>query len=102
MRNDRDQETGIENFENNPYCERNDDPRDQVVRLEALIEQLKAKIESCRKFILASRIAAWGGGVVLFAMLFGLLRFDAGIMSGAIAGLLRDASRRPGPSRRPW
>jgi hypothetical protein len=88
MWKDRDHVMGIENIENDLYYEGNDDPRDQVVRLEALIEELTAKIESCRKFILASRIATWGGGVVLFAMLFGLMRFNPGIMTGAIAALL--------------
>jgi hypothetical protein len=29
----------------------------EIVRLEALIEELAAKVENCRKFILASRIA---------------------------------------------
>jgi hypothetical protein len=32
------------------------DPHDEVVRLEERIEDLAEKIESCRKFILASRI----------------------------------------------
>ena len=41
------------------------DPHDEIVRLEAHIEQLVARIESCRKFILAARIAAAGGGVGL-------------------------------------
>jgi len=36
-------------------------------------------IESCRKFILASRIATWGGGIVLFAMVFGILK-SAGLL----------------------
>jgi hypothetical protein len=68
--------------------EENGDPHDQVVRLEALIEDLTAKIESCRKFILVSRILTWGGGPVLFAMLFGVMRFDVGIMAAAVAALL--------------
>ena len=44
------------------------DPRDEIVRLEAHIEELAAKIEICRKFILASRIAIAGGGIALAAM----------------------------------
>ena len=36
------------------------DPHDEIVRLEAHIEELAAKIENCRKFILASRIAMAG------------------------------------------
>lgn len=37
-----------------------DDQRSEIVRLEAQIDGLEATIESCRKFILAGRIAvAW-------------------------------------------
>jgi hypothetical protein len=64
------------------------DPHDEIVRLEALIEELAAKIESCRKFILAARIATWGGGIVLGAMLLGVIRFDLGMMGAAVAALL--------------
>jgi hypothetical protein len=81
-RRGRDHVTGMENIQDDPYREGNGDPHDEVVRLEALIEELTAKIESCRKFILASRFVTWGGGVVLFAMLFGVMRFDLGIMAG--------------------
>ena len=88
MLTDREHAIDTDKIEDDLEYEGNDDPRDQVVRLEALIEELTAKIENCRKFILASRIATWGGGVVLFAMLFGLMRFNPGIMTGAIAALL--------------
>ena len=46
----------------------NGDPHDEIVRLEAQIEALSDKIESCRKFILAGRIAAAVGGVLLVAL----------------------------------
>jgi hypothetical protein len=64
------------------------DPRDEIVRLEAQIEELAAKIESCRKFILAARIATWGGGIVLAAMLVGAIRADPATMAGAAAAVL--------------
>ena len=64
------------------------DPHDAVVRLEEHIEELASKIESCRKFILASRIAVAGGGLVLAGMLFGAIRFDPAIMAAAVAALL--------------
>jgi len=49
------------------YANKSDgDPHDEIVRLEAHIEELAAKIESCRKFILASRIAMAGGGIVVW------------------------------------
>ena len=41
------------------------DPHDEIERLEAQIEELAARIENCRKFILAGRIAAAVGGVLL-------------------------------------
>ncbi len=49
---------------------------------------MAAKIESCRKFILASRIVVAGGGLVLTAMMVGALRFDPGAMAAAVAACL--------------
>ena len=63
------------------------DPHDEVVRLEERIEDLAEKIESCRKFILASRITVAGGVLVLGGMLFGAIGFDPGIMAAAVAAL---------------
>ena len=68
--------------------EREGDPHDEIVRLEAHIEELAAKIESCRKFILASRIAMAAGGIVLAAMFLGAIRFDPATMAAAVAALL--------------
>ena len=65
-----------------------DDPHREIVRLEEHIEELAAKIESCRKFILASRIVMAGGGIVLAAMLLGAIRFDPAAMAAAVAALL--------------
>ena len=65
-----------------------DDPHGEIVRLEEHIEELAAKIESCRKFILASRIAIAGGGITLAAMLLGAIRFDPAAMAAAVAALL--------------
>ena len=58
-------------------------PHDGILLLEEHIEELHAKIESCQKFILASRIAAVGGGIVLVA-----IRFDLGTMAAAVAAFL--------------
>ena len=71
------------------YTPKNDgDPHDEIVRLEAQIEELAAKIESCSKFILASRIAMAGGGIVIAAILLGAIRFDPAAMAAAVAALL--------------
>ena len=64
------------------------DPHDEIVRLEEHTEELAAKIESCRKFILAARIAVAGGAVVLAAMLVGVIRSDFGLMAAAVSLLL--------------
>jgi hypothetical protein len=64
------------------------DPHDEIVHLEAHIEALAARIESCRKFILAARIAVAGGGILLVALLFGAIRFDPQLMMIAVAALL--------------
>jgi hypothetical protein len=66
----------------------NGDPHDEIVRLEAQIEELSAKIESCRKFILAARIAVAAGGVLLAALFLGAIRFDVQLMMLAMAALL--------------
>ena len=64
------------------------DPHEEIVRLEGHIEELAAKIESCRKFILASRIAVAAGGLVLAAMLLGVIRSDLGFMAASVSLLL--------------
>jgi hypothetical protein len=64
------------------------DPHDEIVRLEAHIEELAGKIENCRKFALASRIAMVGGGILLAATLFGVIGFDPRVMLAAMAALL--------------
>jgi hypothetical protein len=66
----------------------NGDSHEEIVRLEERIEELAAKIESCRKFILASRIAVAGGGLLLAGMLFGAIRSDLGLMAAAVSLLL--------------
>ena len=58
------------------------------MRLEAQIEELAAKIESCRKFILASRIAMASGGIVIAAILLGAIRFDPAAITAAVAAFL--------------
>jgi len=64
------------------------DPHEEIVRLEAQIEALADKIENCRKYILAGRIAAAVGGVLLVALLLGVIRFDLQLMMLAMAALL--------------
>jgi hypothetical protein len=62
--------------------------RDEIVQLEAQIEELAGRIENCRKFILAGQIAIAGGGAVLVAMLLDILRSDPSILGLAAAAVL--------------
>jgi hypothetical protein len=64
------------------------DPHDEIERLEAHIEYLAAKIDNCRKFIWAGRIAMAGGGIVLAAMALGAMWPDLTWMAGAMAAIL--------------
>ncbi len=64
------------------------DHRDEIVRFEAQIDELAARIESCRKFILAGRIAVVGGSVVFIATVVGAIQFDPSIMAVAVAAVL--------------
>jgi hypothetical protein len=66
----------------------NGDLHEEIVRLEEHIEDLAAKIESCRKIILGSQIGVIGGGVVVAAMLVGVIRSDLGLMAAAVSLLL--------------
>jgi hypothetical protein len=66
----------------------NIDPRDEIVRLEAQIETLSKRIESCRKFILAARIAVSGGAILLAVLLLGLIQFDPALLLSAFAALI--------------
>jgi len=64
------------------------DPHDEIVRLEARLDELADKLESCRKFILAGRVAVAAGCVVLFALLFDAIAFDPALMASAVAAAL--------------
>jgi outer membrane murein-binding lipoprotein Lpp len=65
-----------------------DDGRNEIERLEAQIEQLEATIESCRKFILAGRIAVASGGVIFISMLIGGIQINPSVMGIASAAVL--------------
>src|SRR5262249_60833886 len=65
------------------------DPPEETARLEDRIERLAARIESCRKFIVASRLAMTLGGILLVAMILQLILFDPLVMSASIVAVLR-------------
>ena len=65
-----------------------DDLREEIVRLEDRIEELAGAIESCRKFILAARIAIATGGVLLLALVVGVIEFSPMAMVAALAAVI--------------
>jgi hypothetical protein len=65
-----------------------DDPREEISRLEARIEELAATIESCRKIIAAAKAAIVLGAALLLALIVGIIGFDPMIFMAAVAALL--------------
>jgi hypothetical protein len=64
------------------------DPREEIARLEAEIEERADALERCRKIILMSKLAIAGGALVMALLLLGYFRFDAATMIGAIAAMI--------------
>jgi len=65
-----------------------DDPTDEISRIETQIAELAEAAERCRKFILASKAAIAGGAALLVATIFGLLGASAATALGSIAMIL--------------
>ena len=64
------------------------DPHDEIERLEAQIDDLAARLERCRKFILGGRIGIVAGALLFAAILFGFIAFDPRLLLAAIAAVL--------------
>ena len=65
-----------------------EDPAAQISRLEAQIERLGEVAESCRKVILAAKVAIAVGALVLLVTVTGLIRADQIFAFGAVAVIL--------------
>ena len=63
-------------------------PQAEIERLEERIEALAAKIENCRKVMLAARSILAFGGILIAAPLTGLLQPDPLVLVTAIAAFL--------------
>ena len=61
---------------------------EQILRIEAQIEELGSVIESCRKIILISKVTIVAGGTLILAIMLGAVRFDPTVTIGAIAAVV--------------
>ena len=65
-----------------------DDPTDEISRIEARLEALAEIAERCRKIILVSKAAIAGGAVLLLLMVLGLFGTSQVAAIGSIAVVL--------------
>jgi hypothetical protein len=65
-----------------------DNPIDEISRIEARLEELAEVSERCRKMILASKAAIAGGVVWLLVVMLGLLGSNEVAAIGSIAAVL--------------
>ncbi len=65
-----------------------DNPIDEISRIEARLEELAEVSERCRKFILVSRAAIAGGAAMLLVMMLGLFGSSPAAALGSIAAVL--------------
>jgi hypothetical protein len=65
-----------------------DDSTDEISQLEARIEELAETAESCRKFILGSKVALGGGVALLLVAMLGLFGAGLSAVLGSIALML--------------
>jgi hypothetical protein len=65
-----------------------DNPIDEISRIEARLDELAEVSERCRKIILASRAAIAGGAALLLLMMLGLFGSSEVTAIGSIAAVL--------------
>ena len=64
------------------------DLHEQILHIEARMEELTDTAERCRKIILISKAAIAAGGIFTLATIIGAVRSDATVLIGAIAAVI--------------
>ena len=64
------------------------DVHDQILRIEADIDQLAKTLDRCRKVMLLSKVTIAAGGIWILGYVLGAIRFDPALMVGAIAATI--------------
>jgi hypothetical protein len=70
------------------HMDDNGDLHEQILHIEAHIEELTDIIERCRKIILISKVAIAAGGILILATIIGAVGFDPTVLIGAIAAVI--------------
>lgn len=71
-----------------PRQETRQDARQEIERLEAQIEDLSARLESCRKLVVAGRVAIIAGLTLFALLLLHAVQFDPRLVLLAVAAVL--------------
>ncbi len=66
----------------------NGDLHEEILHIEAHIEEFADVIESCRKFIFISKVAIGAGGTMILAIIIGAVGLDPTVMIGALAAVI--------------
>lgn len=66
----------------------NGDPHEEIIYLEARIEQIGQQIENCRKVGLAARVACVAGAVLFCLTILGVIAFNPTILIAALAAMI--------------
>ena len=64
------------------------DLHEEILHIEAHIEELTDIIERCWKIILFSKVAIAAGGILILATIIGAVGLDATVLIGAIAAVI--------------
>jgi hypothetical protein len=65
-----------------------DELREQILQVEADLEELIDAVDRCRKIILISKVGIAAGGTLILATILGAIGFDPTVLIGSIAAVI--------------